>query len=100
MEKQFNCFLCNDRKRRAYFSVQKKIGWCHNCSSVISKKAYEKFFRVDLGDEEIDVEEEYYTDEEFELLQKKEKTFDIITCNLSPDAVSYMHKRIPVENLS
>lgn len=40
-ESKFSCFLCNDRKTRAYFNKNKGIGWCHNCSTIITSDMME-----------------------------------------------------------
>lgn len=40
---------CGDRRGRLYFSTSKCIGFCHNCSTRISKKDFEKLFKVKIS---------------------------------------------------
>jgi hypothetical protein len=39
-ERVFKCWMCNDKKERAYFNTRTRVGWCHNCSSIITESNY------------------------------------------------------------
>lgn len=98
-ERKFKCLKCGDTKTRAYFSTSKNVGWCHNCSSVITKEMYEKWFNTKLEDIEITFDEdEYLTDEEIAILESNIPKAQYLTKELSTQARNYLLKRLPIKD--